>query len=292
MSKLTKLIFKFSLLLAIPVAGHAGSITLGSLSSTPGSETTIFLPVASYLAKGLADFGITDARVRVARSHAEMADLMKQGEVDLFIDSSISALIVQRQSGGHFLARRWKKGISEYHSVIFVRKESGISQLKDLGGHTMGFEEPFSSSGYLLPASEMIRSGLSLVPVGQQAQSMGVGYRFTGADENTLLWVLHGRLDAGAMAGNKLAKLAASLQDELKVIYQSRTIPYHVVVVRQGLSILLQQAIHQRLLEMHNNSHGQQVLEAFEKTGRFDDIPANVLRNLQSIQLDPVLERQ
>ena len=274
------------LLLATPATGSASSLTVGSLSNTPSEEIPTFLPFAEYLAAGLGDLGIDDARVKVSRNHAEMAELMKRGEVDLFIDSSVSALIMQRLIGGEFLARRWKKGIGEYHSVIFVRTESPVQNIADLAGHTIAFEEPFSSSGYLLPASEIRQAGLSLSSGQDQTGSDVVGYRFTGADQSTLLWVLNGRVEAGAMAENKLAKLSASLSGDLRVIHKSVAIPYHVVVNRAGLSTALLQAIHGRLLDMENSEAGRLTLKAFEKTTRVDDIPAARLLGLQALELD------
>lgn len=267
-------------------AGSAATLTIGSLSETPDTEISLFLPVVRYLAAGLGKEGFDDARVVVRKTHAEMANLMRQWKVDIFIDSSLSALKVQRLSGGEFVARRWKKGIAEYRSVVFVRNSSPVKKLKDLAGRSIAFEEPYSSSGYLLPAGELQQQRLKLIPAEAGGSGQTVGYRFTLGEENTLLWVLNGRADAGAMADYVFKKLSAPVSAELRVIHQSKVVPYHVVISRPGLSATARSAIHQRLLRMKDDPEGQRVLQAFEKTTRFDDIPPESLRNLTSFSLN------
>jgi phosphonate transport system substrate-binding protein len=264
----------------------AATLTVGSLSETPEAEISLFLPVVRYLAAGLGKEGFDDARVVVRKTHAEMAHLMRHWKVDLFIDSSLSALKMQRLSGGNFIARRWKKGIAEYRSVVFVRTSSPVRRLADLAGRSIAFEEPYSTSGHLLPAGELRQQGLKLIPTEGGGKGQTVGYRFSLGEENTLLWVLNGRADAGAMADYVFEKLSAPVSSELRLIHKSIVIPYHIVISRPGLSAAVLSAIHRRLLAMHDDPEGQRILKAFENTTRFDDIPAESLRNLTSFSLD------
>ena len=259
------------------------TLTIGSLSDTPDSEIALFLPLATYLAIGLTEFGIDKGKVRITRTHEQMVHLMKQGEVDLFIDSSVSVLKMQRLGAGEFFLRRWKKGIAEYQSVIFTIASSQLDQISDLAGRTIGFEEPFSSSGYLLPASEIRNQNLVLGEDQAITDKKSVDSRFTGADENTLMWVLHGRLDAGAMAANKLEKLAGPLINDIKIIHTSANIPYHIVLTRAGLPSRLQAVIKERLLSMEMDVVGQHVLKGFERTSRFDEIPDEAIKGLSTI---------
>ncbi|MBL4620974.1 MAG: phosphate/phosphite/phosphonate ABC transporter substrate-binding protein [Immundisolibacteraceae bacterium] len=270
-------------LVALPGLTNARALTIGSLSDTPDAEIALFLPLATYLSMGLKEFDIDKGKVRITRTHEQMANLMKQGKVDLFIDSSVSALKMNRLGAGDFFLRRWKKGIAEYHSVIFTTANSPLKQISDLAGHTIGFEEPFSSSGYLLPASEIRNHHLILTKDQVVTDDKSIDSRFTGADENTLMWVLHGRLDAGAMAGNKLKKLAGPLISELKIIHTSSTIPYHVMLTRPDLENHLQAAIKDLLTTMHSTVVGKRVLNDFERTSRFDEIPVQAITELSTI---------
>lgn len=137
-----------------------------------------------------------------------------------------------------------------------------------------------------MPAGEIQQLKLNLIPADKANSAATVGFRFTYGEENTLLWVLAGRTDAGAMADYVFNKLSVPVSAELRVIHQSKVMPYHVVVIRPGASNGLRSAIHRRLLTMDKDPEGRKVLQAFEKTTRFDDIPVESLHNLNTFKLD------
>jgi phosphonate transport system substrate-binding protein len=113
-----------ALVFLVPQVTWAGPITIGSIQTEPAHEVKRFLPLARYLAKQLQSEGIDQGRVVVAESIPQMATLLREGKADLFIDSPFPSVAISRLSGSKFLLRRWKKGLGEYHTVIFVRKDS------------------------------------------------------------------------------------------------------------------------------------------------------------------------
>ncbi|MBN1766398.1 MAG: PhnD/SsuA/transferrin family substrate-binding protein [Sedimentisphaerales bacterium] len=121
-------------------------LTVGSISNTPKEEIADFQPFVNYLAGRLQSSGFTGGEVVIASSLQEMTDLMKNGRVDLYIDSPFPILTVCEESGAKLFLRRWKKGIKEYNSVIFVRRDSGIESVSDLMGKFIAFEEEFSTA--------------------------------------------------------------------------------------------------------------------------------------------------
>jgi phosphonate transport system substrate-binding protein len=48
----------------------------------------------------------------------------------------------------------------EYYSVISVKKGSGITSLADLKGRSFAFVEPASTSGHLVPKTELMKAGI------------------------------------------------------------------------------------------------------------------------------------
>ncbi len=123
-----------------PDAAGARPITVGSIGDEPAAEIKKFSPFARYLAKQLQPAGIDEGKVVVAKDISQMAPFLREGKVDLYIDSPFPTVAVSRISGSKFLLRRWKKGVGEYHSTIFARKDSGISGLEDLKGKLIAFE--------------------------------------------------------------------------------------------------------------------------------------------------------
>jgi len=150
--------------LFLPRLTWAIPIQVGSVSIEPAEEIKKFLPLAAYLAKELQPEGFDQGKVVVAKNILEMAGFLREGKVDLYIDSPFPVSAASRLAGSKFLLRRWKKGVAEYHSVIFAKKDGGINRLEDLKGKIVAFEEPFSSSGYFLPKLLLVQKGLKLAP--------------------------------------------------------------------------------------------------------------------------------
>lgn len=185
-----------------PGLAWGGTLTIGSISTEAAAEIKRFLPVARYLAERLRGEGVAQGKVVVARSIPEMGRLLREGKVDLYIDSPFPALAVSRLSGSKVFLRRWKKGVAEYHTVIFTRRDSGIERLADLRGRIISFEEPFSTSGYFVPKAIMLQQGLRMTPKKDPSGAIGpgeIGYVFSYGDETTMVWVLKGMASAGAM---------------------------------------------------------------------------------------------
>jgi phosphonate transport system substrate-binding protein len=234
------------------------------------------MPLARYLSEVLKSVGIEDVKIVVAASIPEMAALMRAGRVDLHIDSAFPCMATSNLAGSKFLLRRWKRGIGEYRSVIFAKKENGIAKLADLKGRTIAFEEPFSSSGYFFPKLALVQAGLK--PAGKRESSDAVaggevGYVFSNADENTMAWVLRDRVSAGATDHQQYVKHARTNLKDLVILQESAPIPRHILSYRQGLAGKLVVRIKESLLAMNKSESGKETLLAFQRTTKFDPIP-------------------
>ena len=209
-----------------------------------------------------------------------MGELMRQGKVDVFIDSPMPTIGVNHIGGGHAILRRWKGGVGEYRSAVFALSESAITSVADLRGKKLAFEQPFSSTGYILPRIIFERLGESLSPLETASSTAPVGkisYVFSGDDENTMECVLRGRVDAGAMSHNNVEKYAKTSLSKLKIIWESPPVPRHLVSVRSDLAPNVVADISRTLTEMDKDNDGNAILANFEKTEKFDAIPVHTL---------------
>jgi phosphonate transport system substrate-binding protein len=269
-----------------PFWASARPFVVGSISYEPSAEIAIFLPFAQYLATKLAPFGITEGKVLIARDIPQMAEWLKQGRVDLYIGGPIAAEAASQLAGSHLLLRRWKMGIKQLKSVIFVRSDSEIKRLEDLLGKTIAFETSFSSVSYLLPKLILIHHGFRVV---QKISFTGtvppneIGFVFSGDAENTSAWVARRLVDAGAMGWPRFQQFYAESPVKLRVIYTSFPVPKEVVSVRGDLNPLLIAALRNILLQMNETEEGRKVLRDFQHTSKFDDIPPETLQNLSKL---------
>jgi phosphonate transport system substrate-binding protein len=219
--------------------------------------------------------------VVVGRDIWEMGALLTGRKADVYIDSPYPAAAVSRLVGTQFLARRWKKGVAEYRTVLFAREAAGLRSLDDLAGKVIALEEPYSTSGYFLPKVALVDRGLRPVlrsPGGDPVGARDVGYVLSYDDRNTVHWVVGGRVAAGAVDRPMYRKRSAASPERLIVLYESPAVPRHVVSVRPDLPPTLASRLKQVLLAMDSSEEGREVLRATEDTTKFDELPLDSMR--------------
>jgi phosphonate transport system substrate-binding protein len=264
---------------AIIVEEEEISIILGDISDDPGEVIEGTQPLADYLASGLSKFGITSGEVRVALDADEMTQMLLDGEVDLYFDSVYPATLISDATGAQPILRRWRFGVEEYFTVIFTSVDSGIQSLSDLQGKMIAFDNPFSTSGFVLPAVSLVEDGYQLIgkptynePVNQQE----IGFVFSYDDNNTLQWVLSEYVAAGATDDYHFyVAFPEEVTDKLIVLAETDSIPRQVVVARPGLDPEFLEAIIGLLMNAHKDPDAQTALEAFQTT-KFDLFPEGI----------------
>ncbi|MEH6633129.1 MAG: phosphate/phosphite/phosphonate ABC transporter substrate-binding protein [Halopseudomonas aestusnigri] len=275
------------LLLGRAIDAKAETISIGTISSDPVGEIKLFTPFANYLAQELSADGIDEVKIVIASDVRQMVKMLKHHEVDLFIDSSITASIINQLSGSQFMLRRWKKGRGKYRSVIFVTEDSGIKRLDDLKDKVIAFEEPFSTSGYVLPALVILQSGnelYKLQSLRSEPEADKVSYVMAYDNETQMVWLERGRVAAAAMAESDFLEYSNNVLVPLKSLYTTPYVPYHVVVRRPGLEERLVQRIKDVLLVAHEGKQGVEVMMSFEKTTKFDEIPDDLLSEIKKLE--------
>lgn len=254
----------------------ARTLTIGSISESPSEEVAIFFPLADYLARQLAGSGIDKGKVIVVNSIPEMAEQLKTGQIDVYMDSPFPSLAVSRLTDSKIILRRWKGGKAEYRSMIIVRTDSPIRTLADLRGKIIAFEDDYSTSGYFLPKSALLGAGLKVRPCQKTvgaALADEVICIFAREQNNTIAWVLKGKTHAGALGVHNLDKLLPREREQIRILHETATVPRQVVSVRQGLDEALTQRIRETLIAMEHSEEGRTVLEKFQNTTRFDELP-------------------
>lgn len=254
----------------------ARTLTIGSISKSPSEEIAVFFPLADYLARQLAGSGIDKGKVVVVNSIAEMAEQLKTGQIDIYIDSPFPSLAVSRLTDSKIILRRWKGGKVEYRSMIIVRTDSPIRTLADLRGKIIAFEDDYSTSGYFLPKSALLRAGLKVRPCEETvgaAPADELSCIFARVQSNARIWVLRGKVHAAAMGAHNMEGLLPQEREQIRIMHETVAVPRQVVSVRQELDATLMQRIREVLMAMERSEEGRAVLEKFQNTTRFDEFP-------------------
>lgn len=151
-------------------------------------------------------------------------------------------------------------GSTGYYSIMVARKDSGITTLADLKGKKLGFADPDSTSGYLIPTVTLPKD-LGGVAVKDYFAETGFG----GGHENLVLEVLKGTFDAGTTFGSgvgdwkdgytsgnlrKMVDKGILDMDDLVEVWKSPLIPNGPIVVRTSLDPDVKAKFKQYMLDL------------------------------------------
>ena len=140
----------------------ARSLVIGRVSSDASQTYQQLKPMVDYVASRLADIGITDGQVLMAKNHNEMLRYLREGRVDWVQKTVFEALIYNREGGAEIAIRSWRQGVPNYHTVMFARKDGQIASLKDLVGKKIGIVRIGGLAEFL--ARYMLTEKLGLKP--------------------------------------------------------------------------------------------------------------------------------
>jgi len=87
------------------------------------------------------------------------------------------------------LTTKQEDGSTGYYSIMVARKDSGIKTLADAKGKKLGFADPDSTSGYLVPLTQIPKD------TGMPNDQFFASTQFNGGHENNLLAAYDGKVD-------------------------------------------------------------------------------------------------
>jgi phosphonate transport system substrate-binding protein len=150
-------------------------------------------------------------------------------------------------------------GSSGYYSIMVARKDSGIKTLADAKGKKIGFADPDSTSGFLVPSVTLPKeTGL---PVKEYFSESGFG----GGHENLVLAVLDGKFDVGTTFGSGVGTWAEGYtggnlhqmvnkgnldMDDIVEVWKSPLIPNGPLMVSNKLPATMKDKVEAYFLEL------------------------------------------
>ncbi|KGD98152.1 phosphonate ABC transporter substrate-binding protein [Rhizobium sp. YS-1r] len=150
-------------------------------------------------------------------------------------------------------------GSMGYYSIMVARKDSGMTKLSDMKGKKLGFADPDSTSGFLIPTVTLPEA--IGAPVKEYFSETGFG----GGHENLVLEVVKGTFAAGTTWGSgvgefkdgyssgnlrKMVDKGILNMDDLVELWKSPLIPNGPVVVRTSMNTDMKAKFKQFMMDL------------------------------------------
>jgi phosphonate transport system substrate-binding protein len=174
---------------------------------------------------------------------------------------------------------RHSNGSLGYRSCLIVHTDSDIFSPEDISGKTFAFNDPNSTSGYLVPMTMFLNE------MGINPKQHFSKLTFSGSHEASILAVMHKKVEVASTNlpdVQQLTREGKVPRGALRIIWVSKLIPNDPIVVRKDLPDSLRQAIQASLVAMQEK-HPEVFAAAGSIIGGFqkvDDAQYQVIREL------------
>lgn len=207
-------------------------------------ELELFKPIGEYLEEVL---GIP-VEMTICSDYTAVVQAVKFGHAEMARFGPFNYVLATTQTEVEALVRGVKKstGKDAYYSLIITHRRSDIESLEDLKGGTFAFVDPASTSGGLVPSTELIKAGFDL--------ETDLAETFYAGSHGAVILAVKGRkVDAGACADNRLLDAIESdaiKEWEIVVVHRSPPICNSPIAVASGLSEELKAKIRKAFINM------------------------------------------
>lgn len=256
------------------------TITIGAISDDAVKQIKELQPTADFLAAKLSDNKTRfEGKVIVVNTVDNLTLLVKERKVDIFIHSPFTAILIANKTGAVPFLIGWRDGVGTYYSTFFVKKNSSINALSDFTGKTIAFPNVFSSSSYFLPKAYLILKGFKL---NESAGTDQIRYILSGSDEDTVLYVIEGKADVGALSSLDFEELPESIRSQLKQVERTGDVPRHVVSYRADLDPVIVEKTRQMLLNIDKDPESIEIFKS-QRTKKYNVMSKEEVSNISKM---------
>ncbi|WP_430540094.1 phosphate/phosphite/phosphonate ABC transporter substrate-binding protein [Pseudoxanthomonas mexicana] len=256
-------------------AGDERVLVLGRISDDPKAHYEQLKPLLDYVVPRMRDVGITEGRILMARDAQQMTSYLRRGRVDWVTETAGTGMQLQQRAGARALLLTERGGVSRYHGVFFVRRDSGLERLSDLEGRTVAFQNTASTSAYFAPATALLDAGqrleILLSPMDRPSAD-AVGYVFARSELNIAAWVHKRLVDAGVVSNldwDDVRRMPPAFRRDFRVIHETQDFPRALEMVRGDLDPKIEARLREVLLEAAQDPAAREALSVFFRTTRF-----------------------
>jgi phosphate/phosphite/phosphonate ABC transporter binding protein len=191
--------------------------------------------------------------VTVSTYEAVLLDFQEKKIEGAFLGSLVAVLAMDRLGAQVIAKPEFPGQVSTYCGVIFVRADSPITRVKQLGGQTMAMVRT-TTAGNLFPVCVLTRCGLWTSEYPCQPV-------WVGTHDDVVREVMAGRVGAGAAKDLRVDDMLAQHKDwKIRRLTVGKAVPNNALVLRADMVAELGPKLSKILLGMHEDPDGAKAL--------------------------------
>lgn len=242
-----------------------------TIAYAPNESTTDSTDARSTLAKDLGKVINMDVKEIQASDYTAIIEALRTGKADMAYMGALAVAMGAERAGVTPIvmkAPNGDKAQAVYHSVFITQKNnSEINSIKDFKGKTIAFVDPDSTSGNLVPTSEIMKAFPDLHLTNEKIHTNGEFFEavsFSGKHQAGLQAVIKGDVDIVPISDQIMAsefKNGNADEDAVKVVHSSAAIPAEAMVVSKTVNEDLKKTLAKFLVEYNNKDYFDKVIK-------------------------------
>ena len=249
---------------------QAGKKTF-TIAYAPNESTTDSTDARSTLAKDLGKVINMEVKEIQASDYTAIIEALRTGKADMAYMGALAVAMGSERAGVTPIvmkAPNGDKAQAVYHSVFITQKNnSEINSIKDFKGKTIAFVDPDSTSGNLVPTSEIMKAFPDLHLTNEKIHTNGEFFEavsFSGKHQAGLQAVIKGDVDIVPISDQIMAsefKNGNADENAVKVVHSSAAIPAEAMVVSKTVNEDLKKTLTKFLVEYNNKDYFDKVIK-------------------------------
>lgn len=242
-----------------------------TIAYAPNESTTDSTDARSTLAKDLGKVINMEVKEIQASDYTAIIEALRTGKADMaYMGALVVAMGAERAGVTPIVmkAPNGDKAQAVYHSVFVTQKNnSEINSIKDFKGKTIAFVDPDSTSGNLVPTSEIMKAFPDLHLTNEKIHTNGEFFEavsFSGKHQAGLQAVIKGDVDIVPISDQIMAsefKNGNADENAVKVVHSSAAIPAEAMVVSKTVNEDLKKTLTKFLVEYNNKDYFDKVIK-------------------------------
>lgn len=242
-----------------------------TIAYAPNESTTDSTDARSTLAKDLGKVINMEVKEIQASDYTTIIEALRTGKADMAYMGALAVAMGAERAGVTPIvmkAPNGDKAQAVYHSVFVTQKNnSEINSIKDFKGKTIAFVDPDSTSGNLVPTSEIMKAFPDLHLTNEKIHTNGEFFEavsFSGKHQAGLQAVIKGDVDIVPISDQIMAsefKNGNADENAVKVVHSSAAIPAEAMVVSKTVNEDLKKTLTKFLVEYNNKDYFDKVIK-------------------------------